>query len=106
MAHYDSPFAVGWELERQGGRGVGVGVYEEERQLTPNGEKWAISNQVPSAAQLATGQSTSVIRFLLTISPKSSRTILSVGNRHENNEGSLPGSSHHPSTQSTNLEPF
>lgn len=72
MAHYDSPFAVGWELERQRegwDGGFGVGVYEEERQLTPNGEKRAISNQVPSATQLATGQNTSVIRFLLTISP-------------------------------------
>lgn len=69
MAHYDSCFALGRELKRQGEMGVGVGVYEEERQLTPNGEKRAISNQVPSAAQLATGQNTSVIRFLLTISP-------------------------------------
>lgn len=68
MAHYDSPFAVRWELERRGGWGW-VGVYEEERQLTPNGEKRAISNQVPSAAQLTTGQNTSVIRSLLTISP-------------------------------------
>ncbi len=71
MAHYDSPFAVGWELERRVGGGVvggGVGVYKEERQLTSNGEKRAISNQVPSTAQLATGKNTSVIRFLLTIS--------------------------------------
>lgn len=68
MAHYDSPFAEGWEHERQSW-GVGGGVCEEERQLTPNGGKMAISNQVPSAAQFATGQNTSVIRFLLTIFP-------------------------------------
>lgn len=37
-------------------------------------KKAAISNHVPSAAQLATGQNTSVIRSLLTISPKSLRT--------------------------------
>lgn len=70
MAHYDSPFAVGWELECRVGVGWGgVGLYEEERQLPPNGEKRAISNQVPSTAQLATGKNTSVIRFLLMISP-------------------------------------
>lgn len=34
-----------------------------------NGEKRAISNQVRSAAQFATGQNTSVIRFLVTIFP-------------------------------------
>lgn len=74
MAHY-SPFAVGRELKRRGRDGgcEGAGgcvLYEEERQLSPNGgKKGAISNQVPSAAQLATGQNTSVIRSLLTIPP-------------------------------------
>lgn len=43
MAHY-SPFAVGRELKRRGRDGgwEGVGgcvLYEEERQLSPNGEK-------------------------------------------------------------------
>lgn len=42
---------------------------EEERQLPPNGGERAISNQVPSAAQFATGQRSSVIRFFLTIYP-------------------------------------
>lgn len=69
MAHYDSPFAVGLEHKRERGEGRGGVVCEEERQLTPNGEKRAISNQVPSAAQFAMGQNTSVIRFLVTISP-------------------------------------
>lgn len=90
----------------KGGEGVGVGVYKEERQLTPNGEKRAISNQVPSAAQLAMGQNTSVIRFFLTIFPKSWRTMLSIGTRHENNEGSLAGSSRRHSTLSTNFKLF
>lgn len=64
------------------GWACGCVLYEEERQLSPNGEKkGAISNQVPSAAQLATGQNTSVIRSLLTISPKSLRTTALICNR-------------------------
>lgn len=85
MAHY-SPFAVGRELKRRGRGGDGKGwagvCCAKRRQLSPNGEKkGAISNQVPSAAQLATGQSTSVIRSLLTISPKSLYTVALICNR-------------------------
>lgn len=114
-AHY-SPFAVGRELKRRGRDGgcEGVGgcvLYEEERQLSPNGEKkGAISNQVPSAAQLATGQNTSVIRSLLTISPKSLRTTALVcnrlGNRGAGEGGRVESPGHSsclPSTLTTNF---
>lgn len=39
----------------EGCGGGGKGGGEEERQLPPSGEKRAISNQVPSAGQFATG---------------------------------------------------
>lgn len=114
MAHY-SPFAVGRELKRRGRDGgcEGAGgcvLYEEERQLSPNGgKKGAISNQVPSAAQLATGQNTSVIRSLLTIPPpnlcaqrRSSATGSGTGGLWGGRES--PGhSSRLPSTLTTNF---
>ena len=115
MAHYDSPLPVGWEHERQsagtgcGGVGVRGGLemvcVKGERQLTPNGEKRAISNQVPSAAQFATGQNTSVIRFHVTIYPKPAGTVPSIGSRHENKGGSLPGSACHSSALSPDFKP-
>lgn len=102
MAHY-SPFAVGRELKRRGRcggwAGVGVRACAVRRGETAQSnwrKKGAISNQVPSAAQLATGQNTSVIRSLLTISPKSLRTTVLICNRLGNKGrvgggGGLPG---------------
>lgn len=43
MAHYDSPFAVGWEHRRR--EGEGQRVCEEERQLTPMGKKGQLATK-------------------------------------------------------------
>lgn len=42
MAHYDSPFAKGWEHERQSVGVDGDGVCKEKRQFTANGGKWQL----------------------------------------------------------------
>ena len=116
MAHYDSLLPVGWEHERQNaGRGGAVGrgwgsvwrwcVWRGKDSSLQMGGKRAISNQVPSAAQFATGQNTSVIRFHVTIYPKSACTVPSIGSRHENKGESLRGSSCHSSALSPNFKP-
>lgn len=61
----------GWGWVEEGLDGDGVCVKGKDSSLQMGG-KGAISNQVPSAAQFAMGQNTSVIRFHVTIYPKSS----------------------------------
>lgn len=85
----------------------GDGVCEEERQLPPNGgKKGQLVTKSLVQPSLPRGESTSVIRFLLTIYPNLGAQCCPSATGMRTMTGGLPGSSCSPSTLSTNFEPF